>query len=280
MTIAITGATGQLGRLVIEELRRRETPDVVALARTPSKASDLGVPVREADYEKPPTLESALQGVDTLLLISGSEVGKRGPQHRNVIEAAKKAGVGHIVYTSLLHADSSPLSLAIEHRETEKDLTESGVPFTLLRNGWYIENHTASLGAALAQGAIYGAAGEGRFSAAARRDYAAAAAVVLTSEGHAGKTYELSGDEAFTMTEFAAEVSRQSGKEIVYTNLPEADYAGALVEAAGLPAGLAAAIASWDVGASQGALHDEGKTLSQLIGRPTTPMADVVAAAL
>ena len=154
MTIAITGATGQLGRLVIEELRRRETPDVVALARTPSKASDLGVPVREADYEKPPTLESALQGVDTLLLISGSEVGKRGPQHRNVIEAAKKAGVGHIVYTSLLHADSSPLSLAIEHRETEKDLTESGVPFTLLRNGWYIENHTASLGAALAQGAL------------------------------------------------------------------------------------------------------------------------------
>ena len=280
MTIAITGATGQLGRLVVARLRARApSGPLVALVRTPAKAADLGIPAREADYARPETLAAALAGVDTLLLISSSEVGQRAVQHRNVIQAAKQAGVKRIIYTSLLHADTSPLSLAVEHRDTESALKEAGIPFTILRNGWYTENYTGSIAGALAGGAFVGSAGEGRISSAARADYAEAAAVVLTSTGHDGKTYELAGDASYTLTDLAAEISRQSGKTIPYRNLPEADYAAALT-GFGLPAGLAEAIAGWDVGASQGALFDDGRQLSRLIGRPTTPLSTVVAAAL
>ena len=247
--------------------------------RTPAKAADLGIPAREADYARPETLAAALAGVDTLLLISSSEVGQRAVQHRNVIQAAKQAGVKRIIYTSLLHADTSPLSLAVEHRDTESALKEAGIPFTILRNGWYTENYTGSIAGALAGGAFVGSAGEGRISSAARADYAEAAAVVLTSTGHDGKTYELAGDAPYTLSDLAAEISRQSGKTIPYRNLPEADYAAALT-GFGLPAGLAEAIAGWDVGASQGALFDDGRQLSRLIGRPTTPLSTVVAAAL
>ena len=279
MSIAITGATGQLGRLTIAALKRRlPAGEIVALARSPEKA-DLGVETRAFDYEQPEGLAAALAGVGKLLLISGNEVGKRAPQHRAVIEAAKAAGVGEIVYTSLLHADRSPLSLAGEHVETEAMLAASGIPHTILRNGWYAENYTGSVPVALQHGALIGAAGEGRISGAARADYAEAAAVVLAGQGHAGRVYELAADTAWTLADLAAEVSRQSGREIAYVNLSEADYAAALVKA-GLPEGLSAAIAGWDVGASQGALYDDGKALSGLIGRPTTPLADVVKAAL
>ncbi|GGK56117.1 SDR family oxidoreductase [Rufibacter glacialis] len=277
--IAITGATGQLGRLVIEKLQEKgAAANVVALVRSPQKATDLGVEVREADYEQPQTLGPALQGIDTLLLISGSEVGKRAAQHQNVIEAAKKAGVKWIVYTSLLHADTSTLSLAGEHRATETTLKNAGIPYTLLRNGWYTENYTGSIAGALAGGAFIGSAGDGKISSAPRADFAEAAVVVLTSQGHEGKVYELAGDEAYTLRELAAEISRQTGKEIPYKNLPEADYAAALL-GFGLPEGFAQAIANWDVSASQGALFDDSRQLSSLLGRPTTPMAVTVAEA-
>lgn len=280
MTIAITGATGQLGRLVVARLRSKAPAELlVALVRSPAKAADLGIPAREADYARRETLTAALAGVDTLLLISSSEVGQRAVQHRNVIDAAKRAGVKRIVYTSLLHADTSPLSLAVEHRDTESALKEAGIPFTILRNGWYTENYTGSIAGALAGGAFIGSAGEGRISSAARADYAEAAAVVLTSAGHDGKTYELAGDESYTLTELAAEISRQRGKTLPYKNLPEADYAAAL-SGFGLPAGLAQAIAGWDVSASHGALFDDGRQLSSLIGRATTPVSKTVAAAL
>ncbi|HNQ73413.1 MAG TPA: SDR family oxidoreductase [Verrucomicrobiota bacterium] len=280
MKIAITGSTGQLGRLVINRLKAKQlAADTIALARSRGKASDLGVEVREADYARPETLEPALAGVDTLLLISSSEVGRRAPQHANVIAAAKKAGVKRIVYTSMLHADTSPLNLAGEHNQTEAMLKESGVPHTLLRNGWYTENYTASVPAALANSAFYGSAGEGRISSAPRADYAEAAAIVLTSTGHAGKVYELAGDQAYTLADLAAEISRQTGRSIPYVNLPESEYAAAL-KRAGLPDGLAAAFASWDVGASQGGLFDDGHQLSRLLGRPTTPLSTVVAQAL
>lgn len=280
MTIAITGATGQLGRLVIDKLRAKgRAADLVALARSPEKAADLGVAVREADYDRPETLGPALAGVDTLLLISGSEVGRRVAQHRNVIAAAKNVGVKRIVYTSLLHADTSPISLADEHRATEAALKGAGIPSTILRNGWYTENYTGSLGGALAAGAIIGSAGDGRISLAARADYADAAVAVLTGTGHEGKVYELAGDEAWTLADLAAEVSRQTGRTIPYRSLPEAEYAAALA-GFGLPEGLALAIASWDVCASKGALFDDGRQLSALIGRPTTPLSTVVAAAL
>lgn len=280
MKIAITGSTGQLGRLVINRLKAKQlAADTIALARSRGKASDLGVEVREADYARPETLEPALAGVDTLLLISSSEVGRRAPQHANVIAAAKKAGVKRIVYTSMLHADTSPLNLAGEHNQTEAMLKESGVPHTLLRNGWYTENYTASVPAALANNAFYGSAGEGRISSAPRADYAEAAAIVLTSDGHAGKVYELAGDQAYTLADLAAEISRQTGRSIPYVNLPESEYAAAL-KRAGLPDGLAAAFASWDVGASQGGLFDDGHQLSRLLGRPTTPLSTVVAQAL
>lgn len=280
MTIAVTGATGQLGRLVIARLKETvPASGIVALARSPAKAADLGVEAREADYGNPDALVRALAGVDTLLLISSNEIGQRAAQHHNVIGAAKAAGVKRIVYTSLLHADRSPLSLADEHQATEEELKASGIPFTILRNGWYTENHTGSVGAALAGGAFIGSAGDGRISSATRADYADAAVAVLTGTGHEGKTYELAGDEAVTLADLAAEISRQSGKDIPYRNLPEADYA-AVLAGFGLPDAFAKGIASWDVDASKGALFDDGRQLSALIGRPTTPLSAAVAAAL
>lgn len=278
--IAITGATGHLGRLVVDKLKANvPTENIVALARTPDKAADLGVTVREADYNQPETLDQALAGIDTLLLISGNEVGQRAAQHHNVIEAAQQAGVQRIVYTSILHADTSPLSLADEHRATEEDLKASGIPFTILRNGWYTENYTGSIPGALAGGAFIGSAGEGKISFAPREDYADAAVAVLTSPGHEGKIYELASDEPYTLSDLAAEVSRQTGKTIPYQDLPELDYAATLA-GFGLPQGLAQSIAGWDVGAAQGALFDDGRQLSTLIGRPTTPLLTVVAEAL
>ncbi|MBF9254028.1 SDR family oxidoreductase [Pontibacter sp. 172403-2] len=277
MKIGITGATGQLGRIVVNKLKEKVSADtIVALVRTPEKAADLGVEAREADYDKPETLTKALQGIDTLLLISSSEVGKRATQHKNIIKAAKQAGVKRIVYTSLLHADTSSLSLAGEHLATEAALRDAGIPYTILRNGWYHENYTGSIPGALAGGAFIGSAGEGKIASAARADYAEAAVAVLTSEGHQGKIYELAGDEAYTLSDLAAEISKQTGKDIPYTNLPEAEYAGALTSF-GLPEGLAQAIAGWDVSASRGDLFDDSRELSKMIGRPTTPMSATVA---
>jgi NAD(P)H dehydrogenase (quinone) len=280
MTVAVTGATGELGRLVVQQLQARVSSSaLVALVRSPARAADLGIAVRQADYDRPETLGPALAGVDTLLLISSSEVGRRAPQHRNVIAAATPAGVQRIVYTSLLHADRSPLDLAVEHCATEDALKASGVPFTILRNGWYTENYTATVPAALAKRAVFGSAGDGKISSATRADFAEAAAVVLTGTGHEGRSYELAGDEAYTLADLAAELSRQTGRVIPYRDLPEAEYAVALA-AAGLPEGLARMIAGWDAAVTQGALFDDRRQLSALIGRPTTPLRAAVAHAL
>ncbi|MDZ8434239.1 SDR family oxidoreductase [Escherichia coli] len=237
--IAITGATGQLGHYVIESLMKTvPASQIVAIVRNPAKAQALaaqGITVRQADYGDEAALTSALQGVEKLLLISSSEVGQRAPQHRNVINAAKAAGVKFIAYTSLLHADTSPLGLADEHIETEKMLADSGIVYTLLRNGWYTENYLASAPAALEHGVFIGAAGDGKIASATRADYAAAAARVIS----------------------------------------EADFAAAL-KSVGLPDGLADMLADSDVGASKGGLFDNSKTLSKLIGRPTTTLAESV----
>lgn len=280
MTIAVTGATGQLGRLVIDALKSRAAADqIVALVRSPEKAAELGVEMRAFDYANGGELPPAPAGVDTLLLVSSSEIGRRTEQHRNVIDAARQAGIGRLVYTSLLHADTSPLDLAAEHRATEAAIAGSGIPATILRNGWYTENYTGSIAGALAAGALVGSAGDARIASAARADYAEAAAVVLTGAGHEGRTYELAGDIAWTLPELAAEISRQIGRDIPYTNLPEADYA-AMLKDTGVPGGFAAAIAGWDVAAANGALFDDRRQLAALIGRPTTPLAASVAAAL
>lgn len=278
--IAITGATGQLGHLTVAALKRRVPPNqLIGLVRSPEKAADLGIAARAADYTRAETLDAALKGIDKLLLISSSEIGMRTAQHRNVIEAAQRAGVNLIVYTSVLHADRSPLSLAEEHRQTEAMIKASGIPYVILRNGWYTENYTGSIPGALAGGAFMGCAGDGKLSTATRADYAEAAAVVLTTEGHAGKTYELAGDIAYTLSDLAAEISRQSGQEIPYKNLPEAEYAR-LLAGFGLPEAFASGLAAWDVDASKGALFEDGRQLSRLIGRPTTPLAEAVAAVL
>lgn len=280
MKIGITGATGQLGRLVVEKLKQRNLEtDVVALARNTDKASDLGVEVRAFDYGQPDQFEKSLAGIDQLLLISSNEIGKRQAHHESVINGAKKADVSRIVFTSLLNVDNSTLNLADEYLASEKALKASGVPFTILRNAWYTENYTSSAANSVAAGAFIGSAGEGKISAASREDLAEAAVAVLLGSDHEGKVYELAGDQAFTLKDLAAAISEVTGKDIPYRNLSEGEYKDALVSH-NVPEGFAAMIASWDVSASKGDLYSEDKTLSQLIGRPTTPLVDSVKAAL
>ena len=281
--IVVTGATGQLGKLVVEELLKTvPASQIVAAVRDPQKAQDLavkGLEVRQADYAQPESLAAAFAGAEKVLLISSSEVGQRVAQHQAVIDAARTTGVKLLVYTSILNADSSNLLLSQEHKATEAYLRASGMPFTLLRNGWYTENHTGSLAAAVEHGAVLGAAKEGRFATATRADYAAAAATVLTGKGHENKVYELGGDEPYTLAELAAETARQTGKPVVYKDLPQAEYAKALT-GFGLPEGLAGAIADADAGASRGELDTQSHDLSKLIGRSTTSLQQAVAAAL
>lgn len=281
--IAITGANGQLGRLVIQSLQRiAPSARIIAAVRSPAKAQDLKsatVEIREADYDRPDTLAKAFTGVDRLLLISANDLTSRWGQHKAAIDAAKAAGVNQIVYTSILHTDTSKLVLTEDHRRTEAYIKASGVSYVFLRNGWYTENETAALAAVLSNGAFIGASGNGRISFAPRADYAEAAARVLTSEGHAGATYELAGDEALTMAEYAAEATRLTGKPIAYVNMPQADYAGALL-GAGLPPPLANMLADSSAKSATGGLYDDSRTLSRLIGRPTTPVRDTLAAAL
>ncbi|TFW72325.1 NAD(P)-dependent oxidoreductase [Methylotenera oryzisoli] len=279
--IVITGATGQLGRLVITSLLKTiPASNIVAAVRNLDKAkdlADLGVQVRHADYSQPESWDTALAGASKVLLISSNEIGQRFAQHRTVIDAAKRANVKLLAYTSLLHADTSPLGLAAEHLSTEQYLANSGVPFVLLRHGWYTENYTGSLAASIAHGTLYGSAGDGKIASASRADYAQADATVLTTENQAGKIYELVGDSAYTLTELAAEVSKQTGKTINYVNLPEQDYRELLVKV-GLPDVFANLIADSDTGASKGALYEDNKQLSKLIGRATTSLKDMVAA--
>jgi len=280
MKIAVTGATGQLGTLVVEALKKRVPHDnIVALVRTPAKASALGVEARTFDYNNPAVMTEALAGIDRLVLISGNEIGQRASQHFNVVEAAGKAGVKWIVYTSLLHADSSTLNLASEHMTTEEAINASGIDYTILRNGWYTENYTGSIGGALAGGAFIGSAGNGKISSASRADYAEAAAVVVTDEAHKGKVYELAGDTYYTLADLATEISNQTGKMIPYKNLTEPEYTR-ILESFEIPGELAAAIASWDISASKDDLFDDSRQLSALIGRPTTHLAESVKAAL
>jgi NAD(P)H dehydrogenase (quinone) len=280
---AVTGASGQLGRLAVAALVARVgAAAVVAIVRDPGKAAGLfpvGVAVRQGDYDQPQELAAAFAGVERLLLISSNAIGQRLAQHRNAIAAARQAGVARIAYTSVLRADISPLGLAEEHRQTETALAESGLPHSLLRNGWYTENYAASIPPALAHGAFIGSARDGRIASAARIDYAEAAAVALIGDQAPRVVHELAGDASYSLAEFAAELSRQAGKTVPYVDMPEADYRGALL-GAGLPEGLAALLADSDAAAAKGALNDDSLTLSRLIGRPTTPFATTIADAL
>ncbi|WP_218313424.1 SDR family oxidoreductase [Halomonas sp. 18071143] len=281
--IVVTGATGQLGRLVIDALLKRVPAEhIVAAVRNVEKAqplAELGVHVRQANYDDPDSWQAALQGAEKVLLISSSEIGQRVDQHRAVIEAAKRQGVALLAYTSLLHADSSPLGLAQEHRETEALIHASGVPYVLLRNGWYTENYTQGAPGAVAQGALFGCADEGRIASAGRADYAEAAAIVLASDQHREPVYELAGDSAYTLGELAAVIARQSGQRVDYVNVSEADYVSALQQA-GLPKEFASVLADADRGVAKGALLDEGHQLSQLLGRPTLSLEEAVKQAL
>jgi NAD(P)H dehydrogenase (quinone) len=280
MKTGVTGATGHLGRIVIEKLKLKiPAGNIVALVRSPEKAADLDVEVREFNYDNPQDLEKSLAGIDTLLLISANEVGKRVKQHTNVIDAAKRAGVNWIVYTSILHADTSSISLAAEHYATEKAIIASGMQYTLLRNGWYTENYTGSIKGAVAAGAFIGSVGTGKIASATRVDFAEAAVAVLAGEKHQGMVYELAGDEAFTLNELAAEVSCQTGKNLPYRNLPEHEYE-AILKNMGVPDLYAKAIASWDVAASKGDLFNDSHQLSKLIGRPTTKLSQTIREAL
>ncbi|HEX8455424.1 MAG TPA: SDR family oxidoreductase [Longimicrobium sp.] len=281
--IAVTGATGHLGRLVIENLLERGVAagEIVALARSPEKARDLaacGVQVRAADYTQPDTLATALQGVEKLLLVSGNELGQRAAQHRNVVNAARDAGVRLLAYTSILNADTGRMQLAVEHSASEEIIRASGIPFVFLRNGWYLENYTGSLASTVEHGALLGSADDGGVSAASRADFAAAAAAVITGSGHENQTYELGGDP-FTLPELAAIIARESGRPVEYRNLSEDAYTGVLASF-GLPEPLARMLADSDRGIARGELTTDRDDLRRLIGRaPTTP-SEAVAAAL
>lgn len=281
--IVVTGATGHLGRFVVDGLLE-EVPaeQVVAAVRSPEKAADFaarGVEVREADYDRPDTLDSAFAGADVVLLISSNDVGNRLPQHRTAVAAAKRAGVRRIVYTSAPRADTSPLVLAPDHKETEAAILESGLPYTILRNNWYSENYEQAIAAAAQTGIVFGSAGEGRVASAARADFAAAAAAVLVEDGHENATYELGGDVAWSFPEFAAHIAQVAGRPVEYRNLTPADHAAELVKA-GLPEAGAGFYAALDGNIANGALSETSGDLQKLIGRPTTPIADTIEAVL
>ena len=284
MSLVITGATGQLGRLVIESLLDQgvAAPDITAAGRDTTKIKDLadrGVRLRAIDFDDPATLLAAFDAADKILLVSASEAGQRARQHRTAIDAARQAGVGLLAYTSIANADTTTMRLAEEHQATETALRASGLPYVLLRNSWYTENYTAQLPAILEHGAVLGSAGDGRVSAATRADYAAAAAAVLTTDGQAGRVYELGGDQAFTLTELAAEISAQTGQHISYRDLPVDEYAQVLTSA-GVPEQMAGILADSDRGLARGDLYVDSGHLRQLTGRPATSLHDAVAAAL
>ncbi|MFD7502607.1 SDR family oxidoreductase [Streptomyces sp. NPDC059850] len=283
MSIVVTGATGHLGRLVIDGLLEKVPADrVTAVVRDADKAAALaarGVTLKVADYSRPETLRGAFAAGDKVLLISGSEVGQRVPQHQAVIDAAKEAGVALLAYTSVLGGPAADFTLADEHRATEQAITESGLPYSLLRNGWYNENYTERLAPVLEHGAVVAAAGEGRVASASRADYAAAAVAVLTGEGHENTAYELSGDTAWSFAEYAAEIARQTGKEIAYRAV-SAGEVQQILTGAGLPEPFAAILADVDTAIERGRLAATPGDLSRLTGRPTTPIADSLALAL
>lgn len=272
--IGVTGATGQLGRQVIAHLKKAIPADqIVALVRDPKKAKDFGVEIRAFDYTNPEQVAGALKGLSKILLISSSEIGKRFAQHKNVIDGAKKAAIPFVAYTSILRADVSALGLAPEHKLTEDYLKASGLTYVLLRNGWYIENYTSSLGNTLKAGAVYGSAGNGKISAASRSDYAKAAVKVLTAEGHDNMTYELGG-YPFTLTEYAAEISRLSGKDVKYINLPAGEYAKLLEEQAGFPAPMAQMFAAIDLDIAKGELETDAGILEKLADGSLSTLED------
>jgi NAD(P)H dehydrogenase (quinone) len=268
--IVVTGATGQLGRHVVEGLREQGAKFAAGVRNT---SVDLGVEVRELDYNRPQTIDAALQGAEKVLLISGSEVGKRVPQHTAVVEAAKKAGVGHLVYTSCLHADTTEWAVAPEHKATEEVIRTSGIPYTILRNGPYTENDTDRITLAAHIGVLTAAAGNGRIASATRKDFADAAVAVLTQPGHENKTYELTGDTAWTYAELAEEIASVAGRPVEYRNLSVAQFQQTLVEQAGLPPEIAGFVATLDDNVATGQLENTPGDLRALIGRPTTPVS-------
>ncbi|WP_132993011.1 NAD(P)H-binding protein [Gordonia zhaorongruii] len=282
-TYAVTGATGGLGGAAVQALiaRGAKPADIVAVVRDESKAGglrDAGVSIRIADYESADALVAALDGVDRLLLVSSPEVGRRLPQHRNVVDAAKSAGVRLIAYTSLLAADSSPLMLAEEHTATEGYLAEAGIDHVLLRNGWYSENYAASAPAAIDGGVFHGAAGAAKVAPAARADFADAAAAALLNPTP-GAVYELAGSEHMTYDDIAATFAEVSGEPVRYQSVSREDYAAALT-AAGMPEAAVAVISDSDAGAAQGALDSASTDLQDLRGAKSTPFVDVIRAAL
>ncbi|MGC4934413.1 SDR family oxidoreductase [Gordonia sp. DT30] len=285
MSIVVTGATGQLGRLTVEALLRRGIPagDIIATGRDITRIKDLadrGITVRRADFADPDSLAEAFEGADELLLISASvPVGERVANHRRVIDAAASAGVSLVVYTSTTHADTAGSVLGNTHRETEEYLRDRGIPSVMLRNSWYLENYTAHLPQILGNGVVVGAAGEGRISGATRADYAEAAAVVLTTEGHIGAVYELGGDESFTLTELSGAISAAAGQQVTYADLPVSELAQVLT-AAGLPGELAEVLADADRAMSRGEMFTDSGDLHRLIGRPPVTLAEALPVAL
>lgn len=278
--ILVTGATGQLGSLVVQHLRRLDPQAQIVAGGRKTPTGLAGAEFRVTDYDRPDTLDAAMQGVSRVLLVSGSEVGKRVGQHQAVIDAATRAGVELLAYTSILRADVNPLKLAEEHRGTEQALARGKVPYILLRNGWYSENYLGSAPVAIQHGALQSASRDGRIATATRNDYAeAAATLVLRNDHQSGKAFELAGSSSFDKRELAQMLSRLSGKPVVVKDLTEAEYAAAMVQA-GLPEPFARILADSDARSGDGWLFDDSRTLEKIIGRATTPMEETLRQAL
>ena len=250
MSIVITGASGQLGRLTAElVLARVPASEVTLTTRRPEALSDFvgrGARVRQADFDRPETLAEAFAGGERLLLISADVVGRRVAQHRAAIEAAREVGVRHVAYTSYLNpVAENPAVITPDHRDTEEALRESGLAWTALRNAFYAEYQVPAGAQAIATGQLIHNNGEGRIAYVSREDCAAAAAAVLTTEGHEGKAYDITGPESLSFAEAAERISAATGREIRHVDVPpEAARQGML--SSGMP--------EWQVDVSLGLL--------------------------
>ena len=281
--IVVTGASGKLGKLVLKELLAAGAADILATTRTPENLAEFasqGVDVRQADFKNPASLEDAFKGGTRLLLISTTDVGSRVPQHGAAIDAAKAAGVEHVIYTSWPDPQHSVAAVSPDHAATEDLVLKSGLKFTFLGNYLYSETLMFGLPKALETGKLFGAAGDGRAAYVTRQDCAYAAAGVLNNAvRYENKRLGISGPVAYTRSEIAQLASGITGKPLVYVDLPAEDFGKALV-GAGMPEGFAKLFVSFELAIKAGELEAVTQDVSEVSGHTPASLSDFLKSAL